>query len=142
MRAYSHHWRGCLAESWLPDCCFLEADIVALALPTDFNRIGSPVQAANKLKLLIRPKLRITVQEAFLKCASLGGFHSCFTGRVSTILQSFHQWARIHERAAARVCAPAKSSKKSSNGLHITITSNQRPLHSKTWSRRKSGALV
>ena len=30
----------------LPDCCFLEAGIVALALPTDFNRIGSAACAS------------------------------------------------------------------------------------------------
>ena len=44
---------------------------------------------------------------------------------------------------AARVCAPAKS-QKSSNGLHITVTSDQQPLHraAKTWSQCKSRALV
>ena len=32
----------------LPDCCFLEAGIVALALPTDFNRIGSTACASRQ----------------------------------------------------------------------------------------------
>ena len=38
----------------------------------------------------------------------------------------------------------SKVSKKSSNGLHITITSDQRPLHgvAKTWSRCRSRALI
>ena len=37
-----------------------------------------------------------------------------------------------------------KVSKKSSNGLHISITSDQRPLHgvAKTWSRCRSRALI
>ena len=32
----------------LPDCCFLEAGIVALALPADFNRIGSAACASRQ----------------------------------------------------------------------------------------------
>ena len=32
----------------LPDCCFLEAGIVALALPTDFNKIGSAACASRQ----------------------------------------------------------------------------------------------
>ena len=45
---------------------------------------------------------------------------------------------------AASVYALAKISKKSSNGLHITITSDQQPLHgvAKTWSRCRSRALM
>ena len=56
----------------LPDCSILEAGIVALALPTDFTRIGSTACASRQqLKLLICPKLRITAKEAFLKRTSL-----------------------------------------------------------------------
>ena len=81
----------------LPDCCFLEAGIVALALPTDFNRIGSAACAscqqlqtvdlsqADVLEILgsafahcsqlqqlcLSRNLRIIEQEAFLKCTSL-----------------------------------------------------------------------
>ena len=81
----------------LPDCCFLEAGIVALALPTDFNRTGSAACAscqqlqsvdlfqADVLEILdsafahcsqlqqlcLSRNLRIIEQEAFLKCTSL-----------------------------------------------------------------------
>ena len=81
----------------LPDCCFLEAGIVALALPTDFNRIGSAACAScqqlqtvdlsqtdvleilgstfahcSQLQQLCLPRnLRTIEQEAFLKCTSL-----------------------------------------------------------------------
>ena len=55
----------------LPDGSLLEAGIVALALPTDFTRIGSTACASRQqLKLLICPKLRITAKEAFLKRTS------------------------------------------------------------------------
>ena len=48
------------------------AGIVALALPTDFTRIGSTACASRQqLKLLICPKLRITAKEAFLNRTSL-----------------------------------------------------------------------
>ena len=43
---------------------FAGGGLVALALPTDFNRIGSAVCAtANSRKLLICPKLRIRPKE-------------------------------------------------------------------------------
>ena len=47
------------------------------------------------------------------------------------------------EHGSEGLCS-SKVSKKSSNGLHITITSDQRPLHgvAKTWSRRRSRALI
>ena len=47
----------------LPDCCFLEAGIVALYLSSDFHRIG--VAACTSCQQLQ------TEQEAFLKCTSL-----------------------------------------------------------------------
>ena len=81
----------------LPDCCFLEAGIVALFLPSDFNRIGtaacvscqqlqtvdlshsrviellgSTFAYCSQLQQLSLPQnLRIIEQEAFLKCTSL-----------------------------------------------------------------------
>ena len=81
----------------LPDCCFLEAGIVALFLPPDFNRIGSAACVScqqlqtvdlsqtcvieilgstfaycSQLQQLSLPRnLRIIEQEAFLKCTSL-----------------------------------------------------------------------
>ena len=81
----------------LPDCCFLEAGIVALYLPSDFNRIGtaacvscqqlqtvdlsqtrasellgSTFARCSQLQQLSLPQnLRIIEQEAFLKCTSL-----------------------------------------------------------------------
>ena len=81
----------------LPDCCFLEAGIVALFLPSDFNRIGtaacvscqqlqtvdlsqtcviellgSTFAYCSQLQQLSLPRnLRIIEQEAFLKCTSL-----------------------------------------------------------------------
>ena len=83
----------------LPDCCFLEAGIVALFLPPDFNRIGtaacvscqqlqtvdlsqtcvveilgSTFAYCSQLQQLSLPRnLRIIEQEAFLKCTSLQG---------------------------------------------------------------------
>ena len=81
----------------LPDCCFLEAGIVALSLPPDFNRIGSAACASCQQlqtvglsqtdaieilgstfahcsqlqQLSLSRNLRIIEQEAFLKCTSL-----------------------------------------------------------------------
>ena len=81
----------------LPDCCFLEAGIVALFLPPDFNRIGSAACASCQQlqtvdlsqtdvveilgstfahcsqlqQLSLSRNLRIIEQEAFLKCTSL-----------------------------------------------------------------------
>ena len=78
----------------LPDCCFLEAGIVALFLPPDFHRIGSAacvscqqLQTVDLSKtciieilgstfaycsqLSLPRNLRIIEQEAFLKCTSL-----------------------------------------------------------------------
>ena len=80
----------------LPDCCFQEAGIVALALPTNFNRIGSAACAScwqqtvglsqtdvleilgstfarcSQLQQLCLPRsLRTIEQEAFFKCISL-----------------------------------------------------------------------
>ena len=81
----------------LPDCCFLEAGIVALYLPSDFNRIGTAACVScqqlqtvdlsqtrvsellgttfahcSQLQQLSLPQnLRIIEQEAFLKCTSL-----------------------------------------------------------------------
>ena len=45
------------------------------------------------------------------------------------------------EGMAAQVCAPAKSQKKASNGLHFLITSDQRPHYSvaEPWSQCRSG---
>ena len=47
------------------------------------------------------------------------------------------------EHGSAGLCS-SKISKKSSNGLHLSITSDQRPLHgvAKTWSRCRSRALL
>ena len=47
------------------------------------------------------------------------------------------------EHGSEGLCS-SKISKKSSNGLHITITSDQRPLYrvAKTWSQSKFRALV
>ena len=47
------------------------------------------------------------------------------------------------EHGSAGLCS-SKVSKKSSNGLHLSITSDQRPLHgvAKTWSRCRSRALI
>ena len=47
------------------------------------------------------------------------------------------------EHGSEGLCS-SKVSKKSSNGLHISITSDQRPLHgvAKTWSRCRSRALI
>ena len=47
------------------------------------------------------------------------------------------------EHGSEGLCS-SKVSKKSSNGLHISITSDQRPLHgvTKTWSRCRSRALI
>ena len=62
----------------LPDCCFLEAGIVALALPTDFNRIGSTACASRQQLQTVDPPqaedhgIRILPQ-VYL---STGGFHS------------------------------------------------------------------
>ena len=81
----------------LPDCCFLEAGIVALYLPSDFNRIGTAaclscqqlrtvdLSQRNVIEILgstfahcsqlqqlsLSRNLRIIEQEAFLKCTSL-----------------------------------------------------------------------
>ena len=81
----------------LPDCCFLEAGIVALYLPSDFNKIGTAACVScqqlqtvdlsqtrvNELlgstfahcsqlqQLSLHQNLRIIEQEAFLKCTSL-----------------------------------------------------------------------
>ena len=81
----------------LPDCCFLEAGIVALYLPSDFNRIGTAacvscqqlrtvdLSQTNVIEILgstfahcsqlqqlsLSRNLRIIEQEAFLKCTSL-----------------------------------------------------------------------
>ena len=47
------------------------------------------------------------------------------------------------EHGSAGLCS-SKISKKSSNGLHLSITSDQRPLHgvAKTWSRCRPRALL
>ena len=47
------------------------------------------------------------------------------------------------EHGSAGLCS-SKVSKKSSNGFHFSITSDQRPLHgvAKTWSRCRSRALL
>ena len=81
----------------LPDCCFLEAGIVALSLPPDFNRIGPAACASCQQlqtvdlsqtdvseilgstfahctqlqRLSLSQNLRIIEQEAFYKCTSL-----------------------------------------------------------------------
>ena len=81
----------------LPDCCFLEAGIVALSLPPDFNRIGLAACASCQQlqtvdlsqtdvieilgstfahcsqlqQLSLSRNLQIIEQEAFLKCTSL-----------------------------------------------------------------------
>ena len=81
----------------LPDCCFLEAGIVALSLPPDFNRIGLAActncqqlrtvdlsqtnvieilgstfaHCAQLQQLSLSQNLRIIEQEAFSKCTSL-----------------------------------------------------------------------
>ena len=81
----------------LPDCCFLEAGIVALSLPPDFNRIGPAACASCQQlqtvdlsqtdvseilgstfahctqlqQLSLSQNLRIIEQEAFYKCTSL-----------------------------------------------------------------------
>ena len=50
----------------LPDCCFLEAGVVALYLPSDFNRIGTAAcVSCQQLRIVICPKrmsLRFWVQ--------------------------------------------------------------------------------
>ena len=62
----------------LPDCCFLEAGIVALALPTDFNRIGSTACASRQQLQAFDPSqtedhgIR-SLPQVYL---STGGFHS------------------------------------------------------------------
>ena len=81
----------------LPECCFLEAGIVALYLPSDFNRIGTAAcvscqqlrtvdlsqtkvieilgstfaHCSQLRQLSLSRNLRIIEQEAFLKCTSL-----------------------------------------------------------------------
>ena len=81
----------------LPDCCFLEAGIVALYLPSDFNRIGTAAcvscqqlqtvdlsqtdvieilgstfaHCSQLQQLSLSRNLRIIEQEAFHKCTSL-----------------------------------------------------------------------
>ena len=81
----------------LPDCCFLEAGIVALYLPSDFNRIGTAAcvscqqlqtvdlsqtdiieilgstfaHCSQLQQLSLSQNLRIIEQEAFHKCTSL-----------------------------------------------------------------------
>ena len=81
----------------LPDCCFLEAGVVALCLPSDFHRIGTAACAscqqlrtvdlsqtkvseilgstfahcAQLQQLSLSQNLRIIEQEAFLNCTSL-----------------------------------------------------------------------
>ena len=81
----------------LPDCCFLEAGIVALYLPSDFNRIGTAAcvscqqlqtvdlsqtdvieilgstfaHCSQLQQLSLSRNLRIIEQEAFYKCTSL-----------------------------------------------------------------------
>ena len=81
----------------LPDCCFLEAGIVALCLPSDFHRIGTAAcvscqqlrtvdlsqtkvleilgstfaYCSQLQQLSLSQNLRIIEQEAFLKCTSL-----------------------------------------------------------------------
>ena len=73
------------------NCSILEAGIVALALPTDFTRIGSTACAScQQLKLLTCPKLRITAKEAFLKRTSpeevsTPALHGAFFPRVRTL---------------------------------------------------------
>ena len=67
----------------LLDCCFLEAGLVALALPTDFNRIGSTPCASRQQLQTVDPfqtedhGIR-SLPQVYL---STGGFHSCFTWR-------------------------------------------------------------
>ena len=62
----------------LPDCCFLEAGIVALVLPTDFNRIGSTACASRQQLQAFDPSqtedhgIR-SLPQMYL---STGGFHS------------------------------------------------------------------
>ena len=81
----------------LPDCCLLEAGIVALALPTDFNRIGSTVCASRQQLQTVDPSQTEdhgvrSLPQVYL---STGGFHSCFTWRdaLLQVARNFEQYA-------------------------------------------------
>ena len=81
----------------LPDCCFLEAGIVALALPTDFNRIGYTACASRQQLQTVDPSQTEDhgIRSLPQVCLSTGGFHSCFTWRdaLLQVARNFEQYA-------------------------------------------------
>ena len=109
----------------LPDCCFLEADIVALFLPSDFNRIGtaacvscqqmqtvdlsqkcviellgSTFACCSQVEQLSLPQnLRIIEQEAFLKRTLL---QEVCIPPIQRVARSFEQFVKREKQNMAR----------------------------------------